>query len=202
MCVAQLKALGVPPLCPDLGVLVQPDSGRRFSVFSDVLEQPPSGLGDGQHASVNWRPREDVLICSMQEHTGSVNRLAVAPDQSFFCSASSDRTVKIWQVRGIDRRVCPRSAVTYTRHGGRVTDVTCVENSHGVCSASDDGQLHVWRVDGTSSGAGGGSGGAWGHTVFRQVAQPGSDAVTAVQHFTSDIASVIVYCTQVSMPVK
>ena len=54
------------------------------------------------------RPKEGVLLTTLREHTGAVNRLAVAPDQSFFASASADRTIKIWQTRQLDRVAFPR----------------------------------------------------------------------------------------------
>lgn len=55
-----------------------------------------------------WRPKENVLLTTLKEHSGAVNRLAIAPDQSFFASASSDCTVKIWQSRQLDRVAFPR----------------------------------------------------------------------------------------------
>lgn len=71
-----------------------------------------------------WRPKEGVLMLTLREHkgvscvsistcffvsengflfTGSVNRLVVSPDHSYFASVSSDRTVRIWQTRQLDR---------------------------------------------------------------------------------------------------
>jgi len=67
------------------------------SLFSDVAEIPDP------NARLTWRPRENTLVASLQEHSLGVNQLAVAPDLVFFASASSDSTVKIWRVRGIDK---------------------------------------------------------------------------------------------------
>jgi phosphoinositide-3-kinase regulatory subunit 4 len=48
----------------------------------------------------------------------------------------------------------------------------------------------VFRVDGGGSSS-------WGHTEYRQVVQPAArDAITALQHYTGDVVSVIVSCTQ------
>jgi phosphoinositide-3-kinase regulatory subunit 4 len=49
-----------------------------------------------------------VLLSTLREHSLAVNRLAVAPDDSFFASASADSTVKIWQLKGMDRTAYPR----------------------------------------------------------------------------------------------
>lgn len=42
----------------------------------------------------DWRPGKGVLVASLAEHGGSVNRLALSQDQAFFVSASSDGTCK------------------------------------------------------------------------------------------------------------
>lgn len=42
-------------------------------------------------------------MMTLREHRSAVNRLVVSPDQSYFASASSDRTVRIWQTRQLDR---------------------------------------------------------------------------------------------------
>lgn len=49
-----------------------------------------------------------MLLTTLKEHSGAVNRLLVSPDQAFFASASADRTVKIWQTRQLDRVAFPR----------------------------------------------------------------------------------------------
>lgn len=43
----------------------------------------------------DWRPRQGVLVASLNEHAGAVNRLALSQDQAFFVSASSDSTCKV-----------------------------------------------------------------------------------------------------------
>jgi phosphoinositide-3-kinase regulatory subunit 4 len=45
---------------------------------------------------------------TLREHKNSVNRLVVAPDQSYFASASSDRTIRIWQTKQLDRLSFPK----------------------------------------------------------------------------------------------
>ena len=100
--------------------------------------------------NVDWRPR-GVLICHLHEHSGSVNAVSISQDDTFFATCSDDGTVKIWDVKAIDKEIATCSRVTYAGQGGRVTSLTIVDNSHSVVSASDNGSLHVWRVDyGTS----------------------------------------------------
>lgn len=172
------------------------------------------------------------MLTSLREHSSAVNRLVVSPDQSYFASASSDRTVKIWQTRNLDRMAFPRSVLTYTKHRGAVLDMTAIENSHSLATASDDGAIHVWRVDMTASGSGNGGGGpnggyndyaaedslagvtasnaggannathravgvsVSGSSVVRTIDTSTEGAVTSVQHFNNDVASVVTYATQ------
>ena len=98
----RISALGIPPLPPDLGALVQPtlvDGVRpqHYNGYIDALDLPAN-----EPRQQLWKPKEGVLMASLQEHTKAVNRIAVCPDQSYFGSASADGTVKIWQLRGMD----------------------------------------------------------------------------------------------------
>lgn len=68
----------------------------------------PGAVADNASKS-SWRPRENVLVASLLEHSHAVNSVAVAADQTFFATASSDKTVKIWRIRGLDSTAFPRS---------------------------------------------------------------------------------------------
>jgi WD40 repeat protein len=84
-----------------------------LSVHS-IYTEPFNAAQGGPGASVDtaskssWRPRENVLVASLLEHTHSVNHVAVAADQCFFATASADKTVKVWKVRGLDSSAFPR----------------------------------------------------------------------------------------------
>lgn len=268
----RIRALGIPPLPPDVGSLLQPQLSeeKRLQYYNGYTESlslsggngsgatqgsgvvapvsgalsglgassvgedsmiAPSGMAGGggaaRDAMMNgrtaWRPKEGTLMCSLREHAGPVNRIAVCPDQSFFSSASSDGTVKIWQLRGMDWQANIRSSLTYKRHHSPVTDITVIENSHSMASCSADGTIHVWRVDvdgkvqlsstsspddaGVGNGGGGGGGGADVGGVrspglgvvgmgLLKVLSPDEGAIEALQHFNGDVASVLTYATR------
>lgn len=234
-----VKALGIPPLPPDTGKLLQPTDHRPFSCYVEPLDTSQSMDAHAQRAT--WRPKEGgALLATLREHRGAVHRLCVSQDQSFFCSASADRTVKIWLTKNLDRAAFPRSAAMYTGHSGAVLDLAAVEDSPSIVSAGAEGALHVWRTDllpatqtsifgsnlagarysnsherGHSSGSAPGPNttaagistlNEWessnfqglsvaGTTVVRRI-HPSEGAVVGVQHFNSDVCSVVTYATQ------
>lgn len=171
--VQRLQALRAPPLPPDMGALCHPSTGHKFSYYVQSVYDLPSSssypsVGSSYSSSAvdpltaaheersrereramqaAWRPKEGMLVSTLREHTKGVNRMAVAQDYTFFASASDDGHIKIWDLRGLESNVSPRSALTYSRQGGRILDVTMVDNTHSIASASSNGTVHVWRVD-------------------------------------------------------
>ncbi|GMH35843.1 hypothetical protein BSKO_03711 [Bryopsis sp. KO-2023] len=99
--------------------------------------------------SAIWRPR-GVLLAHLAEHRRAVNRLAVAGKERhnpFFVSASNDGTVKVWDLRHLERDVNFHSRLTYGAQKGKILAVTTCEDSKSVASASSNGSIHVWRVE-------------------------------------------------------
>lgn len=177
-----------------------------LSMYFEALDQPISHEGQ---AAFQWRPRENIIVTMMREHTQTVHRMCVSQDQTFFASASNDRTVKIWQVKGLERNSTPKSSMTYIKHSAPVTDITMIENSHSLASCSDDGAIHVWRVDiGVSSSPPAGttvntdvlpvyryaSTVVSGSTTIKTL-DTSDGPIASLQHFNSDISSLLVYAT-------
>eukprot|EP01035_Chromulina_nebulosa_P016924 gene16924-22415_t len=209
----RIKALNLPPAPPDLGVLIQPDE-RKFNSF---IEQLDTSVAPDAPIRSSWKPKENVLAATLLEHRHSVNRIAIAQDQTYFVTASSDYTAKIWQVKGLDKVAFPRSVATYNKHTGAVLDVVTIDNSHSVASASDDGTLHVWRVDLTSSSDSNTADSEivslannsttnipvlrnpgvsiCGYTTIRTL-DPKDGPIINVQHFYNDVANIVIYTTQ------
>jgi phosphoinositide-3-kinase regulatory subunit 4 len=187
------------------------------------------GTGGGGGKSKEWRPKVGGVVVQTltehvpkddqaasrygsaathaREHSGAVNRLAVSPDHSFFVSASSDGTSRVWGTAQLDSNVAPRAAAVYAQQGGRILDACMVENTRSVCTGSDTGDVHVWRVDlvgpTTSASVGesaarGGRGGAraMGTSEVRRVPVALEGPVLALSHFNTDSGSMILYGTQ------
>jgi len=209
----RLKALDAPPLPPDFGKLIQ-RNGKAYSMHAE-----PFNLTDESHSQREASPsisgggggssKINVLISTLTEHSGSVNRLSVAQDQTFFASASSDGTVKIWDLRRYDQREMDitqiRSKVTHQGPGGEILDACMIENTHSIALATSEGHVQVARIDlmkpptrnqrakqqviehpkFTVAGS----------TELRTV-NPNEGPILSVVHFNGDSFSLLVYATQ------
>ena len=86
-------------------------------------------------------PPGGPLIRTLEGHTGGVNAVAVTPDCRSAISASSDYTLKVWDIKSGEE------LQTLKGHGSSVTavDVTC--DGKLVISASRDNTLKVWDIE-------------------------------------------------------
>lgn len=96
---------------------------------------------------------EAQLVAHLHSHTDCITGLAVAPDHSFFVSASDDGSVKVWDTARLERSVTSKSRHTYTQHHARVKSVCIIEGVHCFASAAEDGSVHVVRVHINQSGS-------------------------------------------------
>ncbi|KAF8128699.1 hypothetical protein EV363DRAFT_1433081 [Boletus edulis] len=142
---------------------------------------------------------EATLVAHLHSHTDCITGLAVAPDHSFFVSASDDGSVKVWDTARLERSVTSKPRHTYTQHHARVKSVCIIEGVHCFASAAEDGSVHVVRVHLNVSG----SLPKYGKlSVVREhrVESPG-EYVTCMSHFNTDGASNLVYATTHSVVV-
>lgn len=108
-----------------------------------------------------WDARTWSKLFRIVAHTDSVNACAVSPNGKYFVSASTDCTLKVWNLRTIlelesiladYRKLRPDEwgrllmAMSLTGHTGSVNDCAVSPDSAFIVSASSDRTLRVWDV--------------------------------------------------------
>jgi WD40 repeat protein len=86
-------------------------------------------------------PAGTALICMLQGHSGIVNGVAVSADGRRAVSASSDRTLKVWDLE-TGRALCKLEG-----HSDHVNGVAVSADGRRAVSASDDNTLKVWDLE-------------------------------------------------------
>ncbi|MEL6552487.1 MAG: AAA-like domain-containing protein [Cyanobacteria bacterium J06621_11] len=81
------------------------------------------------------------LTRTLRGHTDSVTDLAISPDGNQLVSASSDRTLKLWNQEGTLLQ-------TFTGHSAPVLAVAFSPNGQVVASAGEDLSIKLWNLEG------------------------------------------------------
>ncbi|KAI9096422.1 hypothetical protein DFS34DRAFT_581299 [Phlyctochytrium arcticum] len=177
-----------PPTIPDLGPRI---SSRLFSKKLQPRNRRIKNQAPRPATKIeNWRP-EGTLIASLAEHTGPINCIKISADHNFFATGSDDGTVRIWDTLRLEKNVTNRARLTYSGHAGRVTALCFCENTHSIASAADDGSVHICRVGCITTG---GAIRYVGYHLVRNV-QLEDDYVTLLDHYDTDIKSILLYVT-------
>ena len=96
-------------------------------------------IGGGKHLPADVAERE-LRPVELAEHDASVNGLAFAPDGSFMVSASSDKTLRFWDVG----TASPTGALA--GHAGDVMGCDISPDGALVASVSADGAVKIWNA--------------------------------------------------------
>eukprot|EP01043_Picozoa_sp_COSAG02_P016460 COSAG02_NODE_725_length_18021_cov_392.218279_3_plen_756_part_00 len=136
-CFLYSLAFLVEPADPH-GVLVA--SGTVFGSVVLWKVGLPGGAGQG--------PATATETARLGPHPGVIVRLAFSRDGTSLCSASDDRSVKVWR-RGSDG--CYTEHHTLEGHRARVWDCVATNSSNGtgteaVVSCGEDGTCRVWDM--------------------------------------------------------
>ncbi|MCI0378223.1 MAG: WD40 repeat domain-containing protein, partial [Gemmataceae bacterium] len=94
--------------------------------------------GDQNGHLIFWQKGEPTRI--IRGHADAIMALALSADRQFLVSASSDKTLKLWDLRtGVARK-------TFTGHEGNVTSVAFSPDYKWIISANSDRTLKVWDI--------------------------------------------------------
>jgi WD40 repeat protein len=93
---------------------------------------------------IPWHALPDVseysLIRTFHGHTGAVNDCAISPDGTWLVSASTDKTLKVWDVH--------TGALRFTMEGHLAAVLSCTITPAGnrIISTSTDGTIKIWNA--------------------------------------------------------
>eukprot|EP00262_Sarcandra_glabra_P006902 TRINITY_DN1946_c0_g3_i3.p1 TRINITY_DN1946_c0_g3~~TRINITY_DN1946_c0_g3_i3.p1 ORF type:complete len:490 (+),score=78.43 TRINITY_DN1946_c0_g3_i3:87-1556(+) len=112
-----------------------PGSSERYQSTSAIIERLPS-----KWPRPIWRPPwKNYRVIS--GHLGWVRSIAFDPSNTWFCTGSADRTIKIWDVAS------GRLKLTLTGHIEQIRGLAVSKHHTYMFSAGDDKQVKCWDLE-------------------------------------------------------
>ncbi len=79
-------------------------------------------------------------VLTLEGHKDGVNAVIFSPDNRYIITGSSDKTVKIWDIKtGKEKK-------TLTGHGDYITSLSITKDGKYLASSSWDGTVHIWSL--------------------------------------------------------
>lgn len=135
----------------ELGALRGHSNSARTVVLSSDEKFAVSGSADRSLKIWNlakrkaWYPERVVSPLTLElAHDWIINAVAITENVKYLLSASNDRTVRVWKLRGKKWPGKPKPYHQLTGHGDYVLDVAIIDNQRAI-SASFDHILRIWN---------------------------------------------------------
>ena len=120
-----------------------PRGVRSLTFNSDGTRLATGGQAEDRTVRV-WEARSGVLLANFRGHTSRILDLAFRPDSARLVTASSDETVRQWDIATAREIEAP-----YDRHVGEVATAVYSPDGQWVASAGAvDRTVRVWRASG------------------------------------------------------
>jgi len=117
------------------------ESAVNAVVFIDK-EREATGGEDGKIAV--WKNGDPLPERTLEGHTAPIVSLAVSPDGATLASASWDRTIRLWPLRGGEPR-------TLEGHDQNVNGVAFSRDGQFLVSAAYDATVRIWPLNGSGA---------------------------------------------------
>ena len=140
----------------DLGCVVdkllQEDYQKRYQSVEEVLQDlspklaPPPSSSVRQPRIYRYQPpkqkavSKNPLLLELRGHSNYVSCVAISPDGETIVSGSSDKTIKIWNLKTGDLKD------TLFGHTDRIHDIAISPDGQTIVSASHDSKIKVWDL--------------------------------------------------------
>ncbi|EWC47970.1 hypothetical protein DRE_02852 [Drechslerella stenobrocha 248] len=187
---------GDPDVLGLLDNMFQDNYPSDIAEFGPMIVPPtrrqPIKRNTGRSASGMWKPGGG-LVAQLNEHTGAVNRIVVAPDHTFFLTASDDGSVKLWDAKRLEKNIVTKARGTYVHSNGAKVQCLCfVENTYTFISAASNGNLNIVRIEYSGGPK------APRFTLLREYTFSSGEVATWIEHFRADTMSVLMVATNKS----
>jgi len=163
-------AWGASGPAPVTAVAITPDGRRGIGAF-----------GDEHDTVVVWDLEDGEILCTLVGHPedrGGLERvgttsLAVTPSGEEVLAASSDGTLRLWNLQREDAALLPVLGATISA----VTSLAVAGDGRFAASGSDDGSIHVWELGVADQAGAVADGLAWGDLSAADLAPDARRAV-------------------------
>ncbi|VDH98516.1 phosphoinositide-3-kinase, regulatory subunit 4 [Mytilus galloprovincialis] len=133
----------------------------------------------------NWRPK-GLLVAHLHEHRGSINRIQVSCDHSYFATASNDGSIKLWECDKLEgKSSINRSKQTINLKDGKINSLVFCEGSLSLAAATENNNIHVYKIESGKANA----------VNKLEIDKDEFGKVVDVTHYDTGAQSVLAYAT-------